>query len=1070
MNQETSQRENEISSEERETWYIDYMGFEEYQNKTNRLVLGFRNLCRVEARTLYIKENVSIATGFLYNKNYNNIERIINQCLNNNDINDEIKNITLYASNYSLEYWKRWNEEKNKENNKKFDIIPREGNYSVLEVSIPNNKILIEKLPAEFQRGDYDRFIRFKYPYLYKKCEFNDVLSEVFKIQKSLNDYVEETINILHDYNQRNTTRLAREWLNVLYDYFQEYVQKYGDYDLDYEKVVRFVSERKGLIIKSFFNNKHFQENSEKLIVNGKEHLKNYSKAMTILNRINKEIDKDNGINNNTDNYISLNYETFEYEIVLADMSQIKILSESINSDELMNQVWVIGDIEKPLWKRIDERKRLELRDYLIGLKKGKKSRLEQRIGSLEKQLSKTRMKKRIEKLNAKIDGMKLLVKDYSREPERIDAILSKVESKLTKNIGSYEVRLWEDDYDAKISWVALIYKMRDNILIKELHTLRETGLSEINGFRIIKYQDEKDLISGIIKGMKKRKAAVFANHNLPYDVTQIRYASDELNAEPMDIFIRNIFPRRDFVRKIYQKMKKGTFEYFDTYRQAVIHHTYLRSNNPKGDHKLETFTNYLFGEGSFRKSISYEQLRELEVKAINNDEEAARIIADYVTSDVLPIYRIITETSYLKTAFKIQHKMPYLTLTEILFSPQCVRKFFHYKHWKKNHNHKYYKYEQKEREDFLQISKKRFPAIKREQFRKNGINISPITGMHELVIQAYVPFELWLKDAIKRISKEMWDYLNDLSDNPIEKFGQLQYVKAFLRDVLADYYFAMNEKIRFWNILKKVALEEKRLEDIANKLQNADNGLLNKYYTSYDKLKNQYRSIYVGANADIRKVIRQKRLHKTFPQQKLDFVYDAFREDNLDIILLKENIKAIQESLSEGYEIELKRFSSNYSTFENTQRDLCKIAESIIKEAGINIAPTNLVYAINQMRRAKEKARKFLFEYGISTDSIKKLIDEGYQRLREEISSKKVEIVMQRGDYLFLKFINHDTKISDDILIPIRLIRNFVVSKQKADYTKDQGSLFLFSDEEKSEDDMDAEDILEEIIYTEPF
>jgi len=456
--------------------------------------------------------------------------------------------------------------------------------------------------------------------------------------------------------------------------------------------------------------------------------------------------------------------------VVLDSMNGINLSDERLSATELRNQVWFYADIEKPLFKyqgetragikRDNEKLNIDRRERLLLLKEGKRN-----------------YKKKLEAL---VEGGKTQEQIHGQ----IDRIVGKLERKLIKNIAGYEVKLWEEKYAAKISWYTFILKKADGTCIRELHTLHDCGLDEINGYKIVKHATEKDLLNAVNSIRRKNNVAVFSNHNLPYDETQTRFASEETGAESMDFFIDGVEPRRDISKKVDQRMKKS-IEYIDSYRIAKTFFPWLK------DHKLETFAKERLGEGVFKKLLTYAQMRELEVRAINGDKEAARLMADYSTRDVEPVKKSVEEGQFLETFVKIRDMFPFLTLTEIAFSPNSVRKYFDMKHWSKNHNNRY---EGKKRRDDEQAFKKKFEQHKKEDINEWCMRIPNVSGVHEEVLQVYLPLEYWLKDILIRVEPKWSGYYGSLSQDNVERFGQLRYPRAFLHEILMDYSSAINE------------------------------------------------------------------------------------------------------------------------------------------------------------------------------------------------------------------------------------------------------------------------------------
>lgn len=690
--------------------------------------------------------------------------------------------------------------------------------------------------------------------------------------------------------------------------------------------------------------------------------------------------------------------------VVLPSKDSIKLCSERINSSEFRNQVWFYADIEKPLFKSFEEKRDIDRREYFLKLKAGKRK-----------------------KFREKLEQLVSAEKDREKIDSQIGRIVGHLEKRLTKEIGGYSVKLWEEQYDAKISWYTFILKKADGSELRQLHTIRDSGLSEVDGHDIILHKTEKGLLNAVNKTMKDNNVAVFCNHNLPYDVTQTRFAAEETGANGFDLFIDNVFPRRDVVRKVYQRMKKD-IEYIDPYRHAVNFHPWLENK------KLQTFAQDRLGEESFEKSLTYAEMRVLEVKAIHGDKEAAKLLAHYAAGDVEPVKKIVEEGSYLETIFKIREMFPFLTITELAFSPRVVKKYFDWKHWKKNGNNRHFGYNRKIREDEEQIFKKRFGPLKREYMSDWAFDVPNIGGIHNDVLQAYIPVEYWLKDVICKVEKKWGEYYGSLSEDPIERFGQLRYPRDFSSEFLMDHYFAVNEKKRFKRRIRELPLDESKIDEVLDDFENkADKENLNKYIASLNNLRNQYRSIYVKLDAESRKIIRVPKKFSGGSNLFFDFV-EFFARDNADLIALRKNADELGKRLDYNKQRELKRFLGNFETYYEKSGELLEYAKTGIK----GLTPENIVYFSALRGASKKKAERFGYEYKITIDDVTTALRDGYNSLRDELIERKTRALCHKGDYLFLKGGNLNELKT---LIPIRNLERFSVNSIKDE--PDSGELF---------------------------
>ncbi len=726
---------------------------------------------------------------------------------------------------------------------------------------------------------------------------------------------------------------------------------------------------------------------------------------------------------------ISLNPETKEYEISL-DTSQIKFLNEFPSEEELKDLTWWYGDIEKPLFKEINEKILLDRREKLQkGLKKEK---------------------------------------DDSRIT-RINSLIKRLEDRLTFEVeGIGKVQLFDPRLDARISFFNSIWKLSDGEEVRELDTLYDLDLDEVNGFKVIKHDSEKELVRSIFERARKRKAAFFIGHNSPYDITQTTYAAEELKERP-DFAVRGVKPRRDYVRYFYQRMFQD-FIYLDTLRTTQIKAPFAKNSLTGETHKLEDVARY-YGI-DFKKSLNYEELRILEIKAIlgkTREEriEAAREIARYATRDVDPLVTILEKQKFLTLLLKLKKLMPFCSLTQIAFSPRCADACYDKKHFDRNGNHRYFGYDEKEHEDRVQIFKKRFESLKDDLVSNFSLNgFSP--GLNREVIQVYLPLEEHLREFLFSNFPD-WRNLYEETKDTEYHFAFLQYLKALMREMLVDYSFSRRERevfedsVRRKNLnLEKTSSEFEQFDRLAREEAKEE---LSRYSSSYRYLKNQYRSIYVLLEKEERRLVRHKRQKQVSNQLEFSFV-SLMEEDNRDLYLLRDKLENLihlipdngsndnrsKEDKESGNEKSgkdfikiygltkkqvgsLKRYLSAFKTLEESS----KILEEISTRANTqNISSRDFVYLHNQRRAANHEEKRFLFSYYFNPRALTEKIEEFYREVAREISENNGTVLLRKGDYLFVNGTNSDNL---KVTLPVRRFDELSIRKVKEKV--ESGSLF---------------------------
>ena len=990
-------------------WFSDYIGFEDKQNRPNRLILGFRHWDRTGSRKsfVYLKKNVTIPTEFIHREDTKSLGRIL-EVLEREEFED--CRVHAHISENSPEFLEELAEKPG------FEVSKREGDYHVFCVELPKDKRLIDLLPKKFQTGGYDRMVRYEMDILHRKLDLDTRLDEAFSKKQELESYQQSALDIIEAYIGGNAaeskvrSRITR-LKNAANGFFSQYSGKF-----ELESVLEAVKQSTNA--RNLAPLRKFLEQSSGV----KEFLEKKVCAQICIDEITNlvyELDSENSF--------GYNPETGEYELTLNSLNGFDFKEERITADELRQQVFCYIDIEKPFWKRTWEKTDLKRRENLLK--------------TLKKET------------------------DESRK-ERLEKLIARLEDRLTTTIEGKTVKLWEPDYDAKISWCAIIFKLENGEEVRQLHTLYNPGIEAVNGYAICAYDTERDLLDGVIKEAKARNTFAFVAHNAPYDIIQLRDGAERARSEKFDVFIKRVKPRRDVVRDMYQRMRKDV-EYIDTCRLAIVFHTYLRSKQPPGNHALECVTNYLLGQGTFKKGLTHDELRNVEFRAINDDFEAIGTLCRYVTLDVEQLPRILESRRYLDVVDRVRELAPNATFTELAFSPRAVIKMHDAKHFERHRNQRFYGYRQKMRENEVQIFKKRFTSLKREWLRESGIPVLREPGRYENVCQCYMPLEEWLKPVLIAIEPRWQRYFARLSEDPVSQFGELQFPKAFLSEALADFYFVLNETERYTSKLGKVSLSQAELEEILDAYcESAEPSLLNGYYGSYNHLKNQYRSIYVPLSGKGRRVIRAAREKEGNLDLEFPEFSDFFYKDNLDLVKLREKASRIEKMLSKGHRIVLKTFLTNFRTLDEIAAKLEEHAEQFANGA---VSAHNIVYLHNQRWRAQRRRDQFFARYGLGpfdTDlSIQKQIENGYTALRKELTEKGLIVLMQKGDYLYVR--TRDGHIPDfdhSALKLIRVIPEFQIGEgeEHTAYAK-----YLFDEdfeEAQYDEELSIQDLLSEL------
>lgn len=839
-------------------WLNNFVEFEKNKRRENRLILNFYYFPDEEENfskepisiKIFTKKNLKIPTSFV---SFSEIERIVKI------LDKRIKNYTL----------------KKKEIGK---------NKFVLELEVPYEPGLLEKLPGIFQKGNYDKFLRFKF-------------------------YPERKVAL----------------------------------DAKIEKIFLEISK--------------FRKTAKKS-----------KKKLIELNSQLKEIDEKNAF--------YFDPKTKDYEIYLNSLKGIHFLNEFLGEKELQEARKLYIDIEKPLWKKEEEKELIKKR--------------------------------------------KQLYERLSREGNNVEQIkkeISELERKLTIQTEFGEVKLYEDLFDAKISFVSTIWENINGKTIKELYVWDPHGEikeKKFGDFILKKFKTEKELVQNLTTTIKERKPLICWGHNQVYDVMQLRFAAEKTKAGKFDIAIKDIQPRRDFVRDFYQRLKEEMI-YLDTLWLSRIFFPFLMQRSLGRSLRLEDVAKFF--KLDFEKKISHEDLRYYEIKRLIGKEEERRTalfeLLEYTSKDIETIY-YISKKIPLSLLLDLKKIMPSLTLTELAFSTTCAKKYFEKKYFELYSHLEYYGYKQKEREDERKEFKKKFIEIKKRLLEWAKIKIKREKHFLDLY-QIYLPFEEWIKEAIfaacpefKTIYEKLEKGTTNRIEENIEKFGFLQFIKILAEQILTDFYFIKKYKRIYEKAIRKNTLFDDSKEEKINLLERKikDEEIkkdFENFYTRLEYAEKQFRNLYPFLNKEMKS--------KLFFKKSKDLFETLFSFYSI--------VKNMEENFDEKRKKVLKGFITNFEKLKEIENNLTKT----LKISG------EVLFFFYCKKKAEKKEIEFYKKYNIKAEELTKKIKEAYQKLKRELEAIG-EVTLVKGDYLFLKpFPGKEEKIENSKLFytvgKIRIAKN---------------------------------------------
>ncbi len=263
-----------------------------------------------------------------------------------------------------------------------------------------------------------------------------------------------------------------------------------------------------------------------------------------------------------------------------------------------------------------------------------------------------------------------------------------------------------------EIAYVGLNFK-EDDEFIREIHTTREFNLDNYKDARIIHHKSQKELITGLKNSISRVNPYHFTIFNSKFDLSKLKEilltSTWNQNAE-FRIAIRNNKPRQDVSFKFGERTKIDGMESIDLLAISKIFFDYLPNQ------KLETVIRFLYPEKKFKKSISYEQMAELDkIVTTGNNEDAtaaAQEIISYLYEDVIS-NELIYEKTKINENLLMLSRIANAPLSEIVQSTKAINKFKGKKYFLKNGCIQYTDYMKKVRMDIEQEEKEEIKILK---------------------------------------------------------------------------------------------------------------------------------------------------------------------------------------------------------------------------------------------------------------------------------------------------------------------------------------------------------------------
>jgi hypothetical protein len=136
-------------------WFNNFIEFEKKQKEDNNLIINLYYSNEGENRNVkvFVPAYVSVPTNFLIKKR----AKELRESLSNEE---DFKGFEISYGNF--------------------------GKYATLEINVPNNHELINSLPKEFQKGNYDKLLKFNRFYPERKVVLDEDLESLLLNQESI--------------------------------------------------------------------------------------------------------------------------------------------------------------------------------------------------------------------------------------------------------------------------------------------------------------------------------------------------------------------------------------------------------------------------------------------------------------------------------------------------------------------------------------------------------------------------------------------------------------------------------------------------------------------------------------------------------------------------------------------------------------------------------------------------------------------------------------------------------------------------------------------------------------------
>lgn len=519
----------------------------------------------------------------------------------------------------------------------------------------------------------------------------------------------------------------------------------------------------------------------------------------------------------------------------------------------------------------------------------------------------------------------------------------------------------------AQISWIGVTY-VENGAEKKEIHTIHDTGESEINGYRIYRYKSEEELIKTLAERVNAENPDFVSAYNHKFDLAKLKEseAGFEIGDEDTE-------PLYAVTTKFFERLKIKDRLIIDPYSWAKMARAFGINK------KLEMVA-------GFEKEIDYDEMEKLEDIALaggSDGVKSARTIASYLTGDVtklLGLWKLDEFRNDFKDACFLSGRFG-VDLERIMHSPNCINDiqekiFFQVLGIYRECVPPHFKTRQ------MQYRKTKSREEVKEKVIGQSIDFEEKQGLFRDVKKAYIPIGELFKELVSVRFPMLEDFYSYLCQHRADKkraFFLHQFGKEFARLIMEDYGAFITDVRRFDSMLEGVNQED--FEGAYHSLR--DNVLLNSRF---------YSEKFDDAELSTKAV-------KAYATDKVNEFINANRDS------IKKNARKVlgqTRKMKEGESL------TDYGAFTCLAN-----ARSDIKRHGWNIVGNYRVYPSSGrfFNPDKKDPRPMV---------IPEVLDAKFAEINDFLRQRGLEVIAQEGAYLYLRGNTDALNEENSPLVPV--------------------------------------------------